>query len=118
MLTPVHLHIQSNSSATHPVVFAFNHGMLALPSKCINWFICPLSPSENISRNNIPEITTDVSAGMYMITFHTPFALVRRLSISTASIIGMGISKSSVRSIYSTLLNTAVLKNLSEASFW
>ena len=118
MLTPVHLHIQSNNRAIHPVVFAFSHGILAFPSKCINWFICPLSPSENISRNNIPEITTDVSAGMYMITFHTPLALVRRLSISTASIIGIGISRSSVKSMYSTLLNTAVLKNLSEASFW
>ena len=117
MLTPVHLHIHSNSSATQPVPLDFSQGIGARPSHCMIWFIWPPAPSENIRRNSIPEITTEVSAGIYMMIFQTPRALVMRLSIRTASSIGIGTSSRSVSTMFSTLLSTAVLKNGSLASF-
>jgi hypothetical protein len=76
-------------------------------------FIWLPGASENIMRKSIPEITTEVRAGIYMMTFHTPLAFVRRLSRSTARTSGMGIIRTRVRAMYSTLFRTAVRKNLS-----
>ena len=97
-----------------PYALVCNGGVLLVNGKRDReWYL----ESLRMIRNSIPEITTEVRAGMYIITFQTPLAFVRRLSISTASSIGIGTIKSNVSTIYSTLFATAVAKNLSLASF-
>ena len=80
-------------------------------------FICPVLYSVNMSLKSVPEITTDVSAGIYNTAFHNPFAFTRFESISTAKSIGNGISNTKVKNIYFALFITAIKNTLSFKSF-
>ena len=117
VFTPVHLQQHRTSRAISDVHFTFSHLKAGSPKNAIRTFIWPVRYSVNIRRNRVPEMTTEVRAGTYIMAFQRPFALTIFPSIITAYSSGNGIRSAQVKTVYSRLFKQAVWKTLSVRSF-